>query len=312
MIFKMYVDMGIGSRRIAMTLTERGIPTYKNAGGWTSKTIRRMLKNPLYCGILVSKKSEGVNFLTGQRRAIKDVSDYTFYKPELAIVSKEYFDNAQKILMSRRSVRDGEKNVNKSGSKYIFSTLILCGECGHSFSRRVYKNKTGTKIRWICCGRNLYGTSFCENNTVIDEAFLLDVIAKRLYDKISDKQKFVAKINKFIENSDVNNQHLNSCELESLNRKKDKYINLYIKDIINDEELEKSLIPINFELKKHLELINDKDNENKNKEKFKITEENFIFYIKKMLSGSYSNSFLKNVIQNIVSDCDGYVNINWK
>ena len=303
----MYVDMGIGSRRIAIFLTEKGIPTYKNADGWTSKTIRRMLKNPLYCGKLISKKSEGVNFLTGERRVIDDVSDYTFYKPELAIITKEHFESAQKIISSRRKAYDNRENKNGSGSKYIFSTLIVCSECGYSFSRRIFKNKSGTKVRWMCCGRNANGSNFCKNNTVIDENALSNNILEYLYNKINDKQKFVSRLNEMLDLPSRKNDY--STEINKLRAKKEKYIKMYVDNLITYAESENYIRPINFRINKFLASEGEKNVEFKD---VRVTEENLYLNIKKLLDGSYSNAFLKKVIKNIVADRNGNIYINWQ
>lgn len=301
-IFDMYVKEKAGSGKIAEFLSENNIPTYKNLKVWTPKTVRRILKNPIYCGTLISKKTEGTNFLTGKRVKIGDVSEYTFKKLELAVISEDVFLKAQKITESRRVLKGKEEGVKKIYSKYVFSAHITCNYCGKYFSRRIYKNKRGIRAVWICGGKNIHGSSFCKNGTVIDEEFLTEEIAKQIFKKIADKGKFILKTNRLINPSSFEN----TKKADDLSEKKERYINLYAKGMIDESELEKYLLPLNSELKRQ---ANQKGGKGK---RTKISEENLYFYIKKVLSGKYANAFLKSLTDGIFSDCDGILRINWK
>lgn len=111
MIFKFYCK-GFGTRQIANKLTMDNIPTYKNCSNWSPKTICRMLSNPIYNGILISRKTETKDFLTGSRAALSNLNEYTFKKDSLKIIDDKTFAKTAKILANR-----SKKVVNSRNSR---------------------------------------------------------------------------------------------------------------------------------------------------------------------------------------------------
>lgn len=99
-IFSLYCK-GWGTRKIASYLTDSAVPTLKNCSVWSPKTVRRMLKNPLYNGILISRKTETLDFLTGSRKVVSDTKEYTFQIKNLKIIDDKTFKKAAKIQGER-------------------------------------------------------------------------------------------------------------------------------------------------------------------------------------------------------------------
>lgn len=123
LIFALYADLGIGSRKIADFLNERSIQS-KKGGLWSAKAIIRILKNPIYIGILQNNKSQTDNFLSGTRKVLpKD--EWNVHKREnFRIIDDKTFNKAQKILQSR------EKTQKFSQSNNLFYSLAVCKFCG--------------------------------------------------------------------------------------------------------------------------------------------------------------------------------------
>lgn len=310
-IFNMYVNEGMGSRRIAITLTEKNVPTYKNAGRWIPKTIRRMLENELYKGVLISKKTEGTNYLTGEWKRLEDVSEYTHSRPELAIVDEEVFEKARIRLQRNKELYKNEHPNGRVSSQYPFSTLIKCEHCGYSFTRRIRKLKNRNVIEWKCSGRNNNNESFCPNLTKINEEYLLDAITKYLFDLIKDKEKFLknyentkqTQIKKTSQSDDIEK------EISKLEIKKKKYMDMYVNEIIDISTLKKQTQQIDKELDAYrVRLFNIKNNI----EEKPLTGTELYSYIKDVLSGNYSNVAMKKVIETITVNHEGEVKIVWK
>ena len=59
-----------------------------------------MLSNPLYNGILISRKTETQDFLTGKRVSTNH-ADYTFKLEHLKIIDDKTFKKASDILKTR-------------------------------------------------------------------------------------------------------------------------------------------------------------------------------------------------------------------
>lgn len=310
-VFNMYVNEGMGSRRIAMTLTERNIPTYKNAGRWIPKTVRRMLENELYKGVLISKKTEGTNYLTGEWRKLDDVSEYTHSRPELAIIDEDTFEKAQVRLQKNRDVYKNEHPNGRVSSQYPFSTLIKCEHCGYSFTRRIRKLKNRDVIEWKCSGRNNNNESFCPNLTKINEEELLDAITKHLFDLISDKEKFLKNYKSAkrtqIKKTDPSDEI--EKEISKLEGKKKKYMDMYLNEIIDISTLKTHTQQIEKELNLwRNKLLNLKNNI----EEESLTGAELYSYIKEVLGGNYSNVSMKKIIEVITVNHEGDVKIVWK
>lgn len=310
-IFDMYVNRGMGSRRIAITLNARKIPTYKNAERWLPKTVRRMLENELYKGVLVSKKTEVTNYLTGEWKKLEDVSEYTFSRPELAIVDEEIFSRAQILLQKNRDVYKNEHPNGRVSSQYPFSTLIKCEHCGYSFTRRIRKLKERTVIEWKCAGRNNNDKDFCPNLTKIKEEELLTAITEHLYELIEDKEQFVknyeaakrTQVRKTVSTDEIEK------EISKLEVKKKKYMEMYLNEIIDISALKRQTEEIDRELDK---CRNKLLKINNHIEEEPLTADKLYSYIKEVLAGNYSNVALKKVIDVITVNHEGEVKIIWK
>lgn len=239
-IYKMYITDGFGASKIAKILNEEGIKT-KRGCKWTQNGICRILTNRLYIGVIANGKEEIENFLTGKRTKIAEDEWKIAERPELAIIDKETFEKAQKIILQNRQKfkADGER----TSCKHIFSTLIKCGDCGHYFRQNKRKIKSGYKYTWVCCGRNINGTDFCANKTAIDEGELLTSIKEYLSGLISDKQKVIKKIvadfNKTYEPISKNKSTAKEIEKEInlLKKKRQKYLDMFEMDIISASDL---------------------------------------------------------------------------
>lgn len=307
-IFSMYVKEGSGSRRIAKALSQGKVLSPKGCECWTPKTVRRILSNPIYKGVLISKKSEGVNFLTGARKPVDDASEFTFQKPQLAIVSEEIFRKAQEITAQRQKQYASKKPTGRASTKYPFSTLIKCEHCGYSFTRRISKLKKGNVSRWKCAGRNVNDSFFCSNATIVDEEALLDEICARLFERIKDKQSFVKDYESsrriFVSPLAAESEK----EAARLKRKKAKYREMYLNELIDIAEFKASVGEIDKQLQGYKEL-----SDSQKSPEIEMLSQNEIFgALKSALAGSYSNVALKNLIDAIYVNKDGEIKIQWK
>ena len=161
----------------------------------SGKAIREMLRNEKYVG-----RSSGVeNFCP-------------------AIVSTELFEDVQNKL--RKNIKISQRHT------YIFSGLLVCGECGGKMGGGVYK-KTYYRYR---CNRHYFrdGRERCENTKIIREdkleEYLLQNIKITIQDHITQIEEAQKKPNE------------NKKRLAQLHKKLDKLKDLYLNDLITLEE----------------------------------------------------------------------------
>lgn len=247
LIFKWYIE-GDGTRRIAIKLNEMGIPTKKHAK-WISSTVRRILQNPIYTGKVINNKSVTKDFLSGTREEIPPDEWYIHERPGLRIISDEDFELVQKKIAQRQEQYKNNIPGNRYSSRHLFSNLIKCGECGKSFTAKIYRRQN-IYVRYRCCVHNNSGNAHCANSVSVDERELLDAVKAYLIEAIDDKKAFAGKLMKQYQSqiSDADIHHLTAAK-QTLEKRREKFKEMFAADIITMDELKKELTDIDRGLK---------------------------------------------------------------
>lgn len=141
-IYQMFAD-GFGGRVVARTLREDGVRN-RNGKTLSENTIREIVKNPLYKGIVVMNKE---HFDFEAKRTIKNPESEWVYREGLVpqIISDDLWERANKHLNSRKTV-DRKHNVGINKGNNLLSSKIICGECGSKY----WRNKRQQGIYWYC------------------------------------------------------------------------------------------------------------------------------------------------------------------
>ncbi len=308
-IFDLYTSEEMGAARIANTLNERGIKT-KRGCNWTQNAVTRILTNSIYIGKVVNGKEEIQDFLTSKRRKKDEADWYVNDRPELRIVSDEIFERAGRILETRQNAF--VNNHERQSSKHLFSTLIKCKECGYSFRRTCYKGS----YRWVCSVRNTRGTAVCPNAVVLDEQLLIDNLQSYFSGILKNKntmvENIVSEFNRVYHEKSVN--ELYSKELEKkqsdLEKRRRKYMDMYVDELISREELNTTLKSINAELEQvGSELSAARYNLSRGEMLENILDKTFSGIEQITDVSAMSNAQLKKIINRIEVDKDGNIDI---
>ena len=238
-IYHWYTQEGYGAAKISNLLNERKVRTKRNCQ-WSQNGICRILTNELYTGKIINGKQEVTDFLTGRREDRDETEWMVVERPDLQIVDKETFDQAQRIMTERGKAF--KVNKERHSNKYLFSTLIKCKECGWSFRRtvRTYKN---TYIRWVCSGHNGKGVDSCPNAVTVDEEELIEVLQEYFARLLEGKKQVVQYvISEFQKVYRARDENLNyekelTAQLDKLQKTRQKYMDMYADDLISREEL---------------------------------------------------------------------------
>lgn len=308
-IFEMYTKEEIGAARIANTLNDRGIKT-KRGYSWTQNAIARILTNKIYIGKIVNGKEEVQDFLTSKRQKRDEEDWYVTERPELRIIDNSLFEQAQEIMDKRKNAF--VNNHERSSSRHLFSTLIKCKECGYSFRRTIYKGKG----RWVCSVRNGRGADVCANSVVLCEDVLVDKLQEYFAELIKNKEtmvkNIVAEFDRAYKNKDDNesyNAELNE-QKNALEKKRQKYMDMYIDEIISRAELNEKVKAIDSELEKiKNELAITEYNLSRNDMLEGILHKTFDGIEKITDVSSMTNAQLKQIINRIEVDKDGHIDI---
>lgn len=238
-IFDWYTKDGYGAAKIAGMLNEQGIRTKRDCN-FSQNAVCRILTNELYTGKVINGKQEVTDFLTGVR-AKKDRSEWMITeRRDLRMIEPEQFEKAQQILASRHEAFHMKKE--RQSNKYLFSTIIKCKECGWSFRRvvRTYKN---TYIRWTCSGHNGNGADSCPNRVSLEEEELIQALEDYFAALLESKKKIVGYVGKEFSKAykDRNENETYAKELDAklakIQKKRQKYMDMYTDDLISRQEL---------------------------------------------------------------------------
>lgn len=313
-IFSMYTTEGMGANKIAKYLNDNSIKTKRNCK-WTQTSVTRILKNPIYTGVIINRKEEILDFLTGKR--IKNKKDKWLIKnnPSISIIDENMFKKAQDILNKRFESFKSENRRNISN--YPMSTLIKCDCCNHFFVRVRKKLKTKEYIKWCCGGRKSYGAEYCQNKTYIDEKEFINKLKSFIFQLIINDKTVKSRIYKLLKKS-INNQSesLEVCnfkkELNKLAKIKQKQIEMYEADTISIDELKERTNELNNKINFYKNAIKNMELKNKNINVKSLLDNLFLNSENLFFEGFIDNVFLKNIINSVIVTKDGEINIYFK
>ena len=158
-IFRDYLS-GKGVDRIANELNDEGIKT-RLGYDWRNNGVLGVLRNYSYTGNLLLQKYYREDHIT--KRSIHNdgmLPQYHAQDTHEPIVSLEDFLAVQDEI-ERRSRHHAPKG-KKYYAQYPFSGLIVCGNCGKKYRRKV----TRTGAVWICSTFNHKGKEACPSKQI--------------------------------------------------------------------------------------------------------------------------------------------------
>ncbi len=312
-IFGLYIK-GNGTSRISTILRDEGVPS-KNGGVWRANTIKNIILNEAYLGVLVQNKSTNIDVTIKKTKQIDKSEWVRHYNNHEPIIDKETFIKAQNIyeLNSDRAlkVRNSIAGVNRTSYKSLFSNIVICGDCGSAMTIRRKKNR---KPFYNCIAYEREGVSCGHQSNFIQEEFLVEYIREMLNAFIEDNFQDIHIVNR----NDIRKSL--EDELEGAKKQIDKQVvlsnnllKLYSENVITIEQFQLQNESISKTLKI---LIANKDIiESKLKGMGEDNTTNFkkdVESIIKLPMEQWSNQMLKEIIESIVVNTNGFIKINWK
>lgn len=175
LIFQKYVYEGYGSLRICRYLMDQGICN-KEGKNIPINTITRIVKNPIYIGIIRNGESKSEIL------------------PDLQIIAPELFSRAQEIMQKRARLRSDVPLTTRGRSLMVNN--VFCGHCGGHLilytSGQKYRRKDGTvsskTYSSYQCSRRLRRPGVCDGQACYSVAKvdnLVDSFSRRLISCIS-------------------------------------------------------------------------------------------------------------------------------
>ena len=157
-VFEDYLS-GIGKSSIARKLNRQKIPT-KSGSLWRGTTIHDMLTNEKYTGSLLLQKTYRLDHISKKTvRNHGEVAQYFVAESHEAIIDRSIFAQVQKEI-KRRAEKASPSQI--SSGHYLFTGLVLCGQCGKRFFRKIRNRNTKyAKPVWSCSLFDTLGKEAC-------------------------------------------------------------------------------------------------------------------------------------------------------
>lgn len=138
---------------------------------WSAAAVLRILKNPVYTGVLAQGKNTTPSYKV-KRRIKKPSEEWAVVEGRHeAIIDRMSFESVQKVLALDTRTSPGNKAVE------LFSGMVFCGECGAAMIRKTVPSGGKKYVYYVCAAHKNEKTCFA--HTLRDSA-LEEIVTEAL------------------------------------------------------------------------------------------------------------------------------------
>lgn len=306
-VFKEYIE-GNGFDAIVRGLYNEEIASPSQLAGksnasdkWHGSSIRNLLENPHYSGMLVQCREYKPN-VTSKKRKTNELSEQVIIEnSHEQIIPLKDFLLVQKIIQSRKRPQN---------EKHMFTNTAICSDCGRGMHFK--KNRRG----YICGNYNKHGIKACSDHLIkeveLSKYLLKDI--QNLYKKLQ-KNNYYKRLSEKLSSNKLKIETKFQENITHLEKKKKDKSNLVISlsnSVITNEDYQLA-VKITSELIAKIEISNSKllkelEHEDTEKElnEFKKNSDKFIDY--KILT----SEMLHMLVDKIEVQADGTANVHYR
>ena len=138
---------------------------------WNATTILRILKNPVYTGVLEQGKNTTPSYKV-KRRIEKPREEWNVVKGmHEAVIDQHDFEVVQKVLAMDTRTSPGNDAVE------LFSGMVYCGECGAAMVRKTVLSGKKKYIYYVCAAHKNEKTCYAHSlrDSILEEIILESV-----------------------------------------------------------------------------------------------------------------------------------------
>lgn len=199
-IFRWKIE-GLSPQNIAVRLNELGIPSpaeYKRLSGskyktsfqksskaiWSHVSVRRILKNEIYLGVMIQGKRTTPNYKT---KTVVTKAESEWLRVEgthEAIISVRDFELVQELLKDDTHCRAGDVTVP------VYAGRIYCGDCGATAVRKTV-SYAGKRYVYYVCNANKHDKTVCSRHSIRE-----DVLNQVIYQTVRHQIDLLLDVDK--------------------------------------------------------------------------------------------------------------------
>ncbi len=246
-------DSKVGLKKLSILLKEQGYCNH-NGNPIHPNTLKRIIQNPKYKGYYTGGLSTVVDYRS-KKRNFNDQAEWKVYKDYEKvppIVSEELWEKANQKLLSRSKKA---AMYQKHQTLYALSGKLYCDKhrCGFVRKIRHYKNKDDV-IYWYCADFHKTGKKNCIP-ACFKEQDLYDILLSIFKSYEVYKEEICEELLSFYkelskEEENIEQEAKLQNELEVLERKKDKLLDLALDGLLSKEDLSNKKVIIETEIRK--------------------------------------------------------------
>ena len=199
-IFRWKIE-GLSPQNIAVRLNELGIPSpaeYKRLSGsnyktsfqtsskaiWSHVSVRRILKNEIYLGVMIQGKRTTPNYKT---KTVVTKAESEWLRVEgthEAIIAVRDFELVQELLKDDTHCRAGDVTVP------VYAGRIYCGDCGATAVRKTV-SYAGKRYVYYVCNANKHDKTVCSRHSIRE-----DVLDQVIYQTVRHQIDLLLDVDK--------------------------------------------------------------------------------------------------------------------
>lgn len=199
-IFRWKIE-GLSPQNIAVHLNELGIPSpaeYKKLSGsnyktsfqtsskavWSHVSVRRILKNEIYLGVMIQGKRTTPNYKT---KTVVTKAESEWLRVEgthEAIISVRDFELVQELLRDDTHCRAGDVTVP------VYAGRIYCGDCGATAVRKTV-SYAGKRYVYYVCNANKHDKTVCSRHSIRE-----DILGQVIYQTVRHQIDLLLDVDK--------------------------------------------------------------------------------------------------------------------
>jgi DNA invertase Pin-like site-specific DNA recombinase len=126
---------------------------------WQSTTVKRILTNAIYIGTLEQGKRTKPNYKVRKCVELPQEQWICLENAHEPIIERRIFDLVQELL------KQDTRLVEKGGSVFPLSGIIVCGDCGGAMVRKT-NTKNGVRYPYYVCAKHRADTSVCSTHII--------------------------------------------------------------------------------------------------------------------------------------------------
>ena len=199
-IFRWKIE-GLSPQNIAIRLNELGIPSpaeYKRLSGsnyktsfqtsskaiWSHVSVRRILKNEIYLGVMIQGKRTTPNYKT---KTVVTKAESEWLRVEgthEAIISARDFELVQELLKDDTHCRSGDITVP------VYAGRVYCGDCGATAVRKTVSYADKRYVYYVC-NANKHDKKVCSRHSIRE-----DVLDQVIYQTVRHQIDLLLDVDK--------------------------------------------------------------------------------------------------------------------